>query len=120
MSIFRTAQMISLGIPSSLTLLCSAPTPSHATPTWEPAAAAYAGEWVSPDRTVRQRLLPNHRYEERHGSTVYRGTYRIRGEHIEYWDDAGFVADGDFVNGALHQSGTVLIRADQARDLAKH
>lgn len=114
MSIFRTAQMFTLGVLASLTWFCSAPTRSHANPTWEPASDLYSGEWVSPDQTVRQRLLPNHRYEERHGSTVYRGTYRIRDQHIEYWDDAGFVADGDFVNGSLHQSGIVLVRDSQA------
>ena len=103
MSIFRTAQVITLGaMLSSMTLFCSAPTPAI--------VAAYQGEWVSADRTVRQRLLPNNRYEETHGASTYRGTYHIRGEHIEYHDDTGFTADGDFLDGALHQSGIVMLK----------
>ena len=111
MSIFRTAQVISFSaLLASMSLFCQAPTSSFASS--RPAAVATASSWVSPDGHVRQTLLPDHRYEEmRDGHVVYRGRYRLSGQHIEYWDDAGFTADGDFVNGVLHQGGTAFIPA---------
>ncbi|RKJ60519.1 hypothetical protein D7X33_27710 [Butyricicoccus sp. 1XD8-22] len=32
----------------------------------------------------------------------------INGNHIEYVDDTGFTADGDFINGVLYHAGMVL------------
>jgi hypothetical protein len=32
--------------------------------------------------------------------------------HIEYWDDTGFTADGDFIDGVLHHGGMILYRAN--------
>jgi hypothetical protein len=35
----------------------------------------------------------------------------VTGTHIEYWDDTGFTADGDFVEqDVLHHAGMVLHR----------
>jgi hypothetical protein len=33
-----------------------------------------------------------------------------RRDHIEYWDDTGFTADGDFIDGVLYHGGMVLCR----------
>lgn len=81
-----------------------------------PAAAPahpYVGLWVTDDGRVRHELLPNGRYDEARGSrqSAYRGRYAVKGSHIEYWDDTGFTADGDFVDAeTLHHGGMVLRR----------
>jgi hypothetical protein len=74
----------------------------------------YIGLWVTEDNRVRHRLLPNGRYVEARGSreVAYEGSYEVTGDHIEYWDDTGFTADGDFVDGVLHHGGMILRRAD--------
>ncbi len=36
----------------------------------------------------------------------------MKGQHIEYWDDSGFTADGTFIDGVLHHAGMVLRRID--------
>lgn len=73
----------------------------------------YTGMWITDDGRVRHELLPNGRYDEARGNraSAYRGRYEIRGEHIEYWDDTGFTADGDFVDtNTLHHGGMILRR----------
>ena len=74
----------------------------------------YAGLWITEDGRVRHRLLPNGRYEEARGSRecAYTGRYEVTGDHIEYWDDTGFTADGDFVDDVLHHGGMILYRRD--------
>lgn len=74
----------------------------------------YVGLWVTEDNRVRHRLLPNGRYVEARGAreAAYEGRYEVTGDHIEYWDDTGFTADGDFVDGVLHHGGMILRRAD--------
>lgn len=73
---------------------------------------AYFGMWVTADGYVRHNLLPNGRYDEARGSreSAYQGRYEIRGNHIDYWDDTGFTADGNFVDGVLHHGGMILYR----------
>lgn len=73
----------------------------------------YVGMWVTNDGQVRHELLPNGRYDEARGrrESAYRGRYEVTGNHIEYWDDTGFTADGDFVDAdTLHHGGMVLRR----------
>lgn len=73
----------------------------------------YAGMWVTEDGRVRHELLPNGRYVEARGSRerAYEGRYEVTGTHIEYWDDTGFTADGDFVEpDVLHHGGMILRR----------
>lgn len=75
-------------------------------------AHTYAGMWVTADGHVRHELLPNGRYDEARGNrkSAYQGRYTIKGNHIDYVDDTGFTADGDFVDGVLHHGGMVLYR----------
>jgi hypothetical protein len=76
----------------------------------------YLGMWVTDDGRVRHELLPNGRYDEARGrrESAYRGRYEVTGNHIEYWDDTGFTADGDFVDAdTLHHGGMVLRRRVQ-------
>ncbi|WP_458095562.1 Atu4866 domain-containing protein [Roseomonas sp. WA12] len=76
-------------------------------------AHPYVGMWVTDDGRVRHELLPDGRYDEARGrrESAYRGRYEVTGNHIEYWDDTGFTADGDFVDAdTLHHGGMVLRR----------
>ena len=72
------------------------------------------GMWVTEDGRIRQELLPDGRYDEaRDGRpSVYQGRYEISGNHIHYWDDTGFEADGDFVDGVLHHIGMRFLREE--------
>ena len=73
----------------------------------------YVGMWVTADGLIRHELLANNRYDEARGSreSAYQGRYEVRGTHIDYWDDTGFTADGDFVDmNTLHHAGMVLHR----------
>ena len=72
----------------------------------------YVGMWVTADGRIRHELLPGGRYDEARGSrrSAYRGSYRLEGDHIEYLDDTGFTADGDFRDGVLHHGGMVFYR----------
>jgi hypothetical protein len=72
----------------------------------------YLGLWVTADRHVRHRLLPNGRYDEARGNreSAYQGRYEIRGSRILYWDDTGFTADGEFRGDVFHHGGMVFYR----------
>lgn len=73
----------------------------------------YVGLWVTKDHDIRHELLPNGRYVEARGNRekAYEGRYEVAGSHIDYWDDTGFTADGEFVApNVLHHAGMVLIR----------
>jgi hypothetical protein len=72
----------------------------------------YVGMWVTADGYIRHELLQEGRYDEQRGKrrSAYRGRYIVTGTHIDYIDDTGFTADGDFIDGVLHHAGMVLRR----------
>lgn len=72
----------------------------------------YVGLWVTADGYVRHELKPGGRYDEARGAreSAYQGRYRLQGNRIEYVDDTGFTADGEFKNGVLYHGGMVLRR----------
>jgi Agrobacterium tumefaciens protein Atu4866 len=72
----------------------------------------FAGMWVTEDGRIRHELLANGRYDEARGSveSAYQGQYEITGTHIDYRDDTGFTADGEFINGVLHHGGMMFHR----------
>lgn len=72
----------------------------------------YVGLWVTGDGHIRHELLPNGRYVESRGNRerAYVGRYEIQGSHINYWDDSGFIADGEFRSDMLYHAGIVLYR----------
>ncbi|MDH4440790.1 MAG: Atu4866 domain-containing protein [Rhizobium sp.] len=72
----------------------------------------YVGMWVTADGLIRHNLLPNGRYEEARGTRehAYQGRYEIKADHIDYWDDTGFTADGKFVGDVLYHAGMILHR----------
>ena len=74
----------------------------------------YVGMWVTADGRIRHNLLPNGRYDEARGNreSAYQGRYEVRGNHIDYWDDTGFTADGEFIDGVLHHGGMILYRKE--------
>lgn len=73
---------------------------------------AYVGMWVTQDGYIRHELLPDNRYDEARGKrqSAYQGNYKIKGNHIDYKDDAGFTADGDFKDGILYHAGMILYK----------
>ncbi|MGC4009579.1 MAG: Atu4866 domain-containing protein [Pseudomonas sp.] len=75
-------------------------------------AEKFAGVWISGDGFIRHELLPTGRYVEARGTQekAYEGEFRISGTHIDYKDDTGFSADGDFKDGILYHAGMVLYR----------
>jgi hypothetical protein len=77
------------------------------------ASHPYVGMWETADGRIRHELLPDGRYDEaRDGRAhAYEGSYRVTGRHIDYVDDTGFTADGEFVaTDVLHHAGMVLNR----------
>ena len=72
----------------------------------------YIGMWVTEDGNIRHELRPNNRYDEARGNkkSAYRGNYHITRNHIDYKDDTGFTADGEFRNGILYHAGMVLYK----------
>lgn len=72
----------------------------------------YIGMWVTADGNIRHELLPNNRYDEARGNrkSAYQGSYKISGNHIDYKDDTGFTADGEFRNGILYHAGMILYK----------
>ncbi len=73
----------------------------------------YVGMWATDDKRIRHELLPNGRYDEARGNreSAYQGRYVVTGNHIDYWDDTGFTADGEFVDeDTLHHAGMILRR----------
>jgi hypothetical protein len=75
---------------------------------------AVTGMWVTADGRIRQNLLPGGRYEEERDGRLkaYTGSYTVDGAHIDYFDDAGFTATGDVVDGVLYHEHLVLFRED--------
>jgi len=72
----------------------------------------YIGMWVTGDGQIRQELLANGRYDEARGQrkSAYQGRYEVTGNHIDYWDDTGFTADGKFVDDVLYHGGMIFYR----------
>ena len=73
---------------------------------------SFIGMWVTKDGHIRHELLPNGRYDEARGTrkSAYQGRYTITGNHIDYVDDTGFTADGEFIDGVLHHGGMLFYR----------
>jgi hypothetical protein len=72
----------------------------------------YIGMWVTEDGYIRHELLPNNRYDEARGDreSAYQGRYEITGNRINYWDDTGFTADGEFRDDVLYHGGYIFYR----------
>jgi hypothetical protein len=77
-----------------------------------PTSNLYVGMWVTEGGYIRHELLPNNRYDEARGDreSAYQGRYEITGNRINYWDDTGFTANGEFRDGVLYHGGYIFYR----------
>jgi len=68
-----------------------------------PAGDSRIGVWIDRSGHLIQELRPDGRYSETHGSRrdAYTGCYWLDGDRVDYLDDLGFYAFGDFVDGEL-------------------
>lgn len=75
----------------------------------------YVGMWVTADGYIRHNLLSEHRYDEARGKreSAYQGSYTVQGNHIDYKDDTGFTADGEFRDGILYHAGMILYKENR-------
>ena len=88
------------------------PSPRPAEPT-SPQDHPFVGMWVTQDGHIRHERLSNGRYDEARGTreSAYQGRYKVTDDIIQYWDDTGFYADGQFQGGVLYHGGDVLLPA---------
>ncbi len=86
--------------------------PNQANTVASQASHPYVGMWVTQDGYIRHELLPNNRYDEARGNreSAYQGRYEVTGNRINYWDDTGFTADGEFRDGVLYHGGYIFYR----------
>ncbi|MEY8760180.1 Atu4866 domain-containing protein [Chryseobacterium tongliaoense] len=76
----------------------------------------YIGMWMTKDGHIRHELLPDNQYDEARGSrkSAYQGSYTVSGNHIDYKDDTGFTADGEFKNDILYHGGMILYKENRS------
>jgi len=111
--IYWKRALVVAGIITIMPALTTAQT-SHDTGETDMADHPYVGMWVTEDGRIRHELLPNNRYDEARGEreSAYQGRYRVTDNYIEYWDDTGFTADGEFIDDVLYHGGMVLYRQE--------
>ncbi|XUL92496.1 Atu4866 domain-containing protein [Streptomyces galilaeus] len=65
------------------------------------------GVWIDENDFLHQELTPAGRYDETRGGRphAYEGRYWIDGDRIDYLDDLGFWAFGEFRGDELHHAG---------------
>ncbi|MFB8036551.1 Atu4866 domain-containing protein [Streptomyces sp. NPDC056004] len=80
-----------------------------------PAAADLTGSprvgvWIDRHDFLHQELTADGRYDETRGGRphAYQGQYWIDGDRIDYLDDLGFWAYGEFQGDELHHAGYVM------------
>lgn len=78
-----------------------------------PTPAGYLGTWIDEHGFVHQTLSEDGRYHETRGGreNAFQGSYWITGNRIDYRDDLGFWACGEFDQGVLHHAGYTFHRA---------
>lgn len=78
----------------------------------DPGDSPYLGMWIDETDFLHQELTADGRYDETRGGrpNAFQGRFWIDGDRIDYLDDLGFWAFGDFREGVLHHAGYVLRR----------
>lgn len=68
------------------------------------------GVWIDRNNFLHQKLTADGRYDETRGGRphAYQGRYWIDGHRIDYLDDLGFWAYGEFQGDELHHAGYVM------------
>lgn len=71
------------------------------------------GTWIDQNDFVHQHLSADGRYDETRGRRkhAYQGRFWITGDRIDYLDDLGFWAFGEFTDDTLHHAGYTFHRA---------
>jgi hypothetical protein len=71
------------------------------------------GTWIDENDFVHQHLTNDGRYDETRGGRAhaFQGSYWIEGDRIDYRDDLGFWAFGEFVGDTLHHAGYTFHRS---------
>ena len=72
----------------------------------------YLGMWIDTSDFLHQELTADGRYDETRGGRphAFQGSFWIEGERIDYLDDLGFWAFGEFIDGVLHHGPYTLTR----------
>ncbi|WP_249998634.1 Atu4866 domain-containing protein [Actinoplanes sp. M2I2] len=115
-SVGRSLAGIALILSAGTVTACRSASPEVAGPVAQSSAPSEAhqhvGMWVTADGHIRQELRADGRYDEARGErrSAYTGRYEVRGDHIDYWDDSGFTADGRFDGDVLHHGGYLFYR----------
>lgn len=78
----------------------------------DPSDSPYLGMWIDETDFLHQELTADGRYDETRGGrpNAFQGRFWIEGDRIDYLDDLGFWAFGDFCEGVLNHAGYVLRR----------
>lgn len=73
----------------------------------------HLGTWIDEKDFVHQHLTADGRYDETRGGRehAYQGHFWISGDRIDYRDDLGFWAFGEFVDDSLQHAGYTFHRA---------
>ncbi|MBT3153375.1 Atu4866 domain-containing protein [Streptomyces sp. CHD11] len=68
------------------------------------------GVWIDEHDFLHQELTADGRYDETRGGRphAYQGRYWIDGDRVDYLDDLGFWAYGEFKGDELHHAGYVM------------
>ncbi|MFJ9036709.1 Atu4866 domain-containing protein [Streptomyces sp. NPDC102406] len=68
------------------------------------------GVWIDRGDFLHQELTADGRYDETRGGRphAYQGRYWIDGDRIDYLDDLGFWAFGEFIGDELHHAGYIM------------
>ncbi|MGN9907570.1 Atu4866 domain-containing protein [Phytohabitans sp. LJ34] len=110
----RSAGLVLVLFAAGVLAACRTASPGESPSRQPPVAGAhpYVGMWVTADNYIRQELRVDGRYDEARGTraSAYTGRYEVTGDHIDYWDDSGFTADGRFDGDVLHHGGYLFYR----------
>ena len=76
------------------------------------------GVWVDQNDWLHQELLAQGRYDETRGGRrhAYTGRYWLDGDRIDYLDDSGFYAFGEFIGDQLFHAEFVMRRQESGRN----
>lgn len=77
-----------------------------------PSTSPYLGMWIDESDFLHQELTADGRYDETRGGRphAFQGAFWIEGDRIDYLDDLGFWAFGEFRDGVLYHGPYTLTR----------
>jgi hypothetical protein len=89
------------------------PVPGMAATAASPVPGHRIGTWIDENDFVHQHLSIDGRYDETRGGRehAYQGRFWINGDRIDYLDDLGFWAFGEFIDDTLIHAGYTFHRS---------